>query len=96
MGPSVAGLPLLSFAFRLDDSSNSVFSDALILPTSLDLSDFDNREFFLFFGNIASPSIVHGSITTLAAVPEPSSLTLAAIVALSGMGYWRLRRRVPT
>lgn len=93
-GPAVAGMNLDSFGFRLDDSTDTVFSDALILPTSLNLSDFDNRRFFIFFTDGTSPSIVSGTITALSSVPEPSSLALAGIGGLSGLGlWWRSRRR---
>jgi hypothetical protein len=93
-GPSVNGLPLNFFAFRLDDSTGTVFSNALILPTSLNLSSFDSTAFFLFFGN-TSPAIVSGTITSLTpvtAVPEPSSLALAGIGGL-GLLVYRLRGR---
>ncbi len=49
-GADVAGLPLSLFTIRLDDSSGTVFSDALILPTSLVLSNFSSKAFFLDFG----------------------------------------------
>ncbi|HEV3166300.1 MAG TPA: PEP-CTERM sorting domain-containing protein [Isosphaeraceae bacterium] len=91
-GPSVGGLPLNFFSFPLDDSTDTVFSNALILPTSLNLANFDKRQFFLFFGNIDTPSVVTGTITSLTA-PEPSSLTLAGIGGLSGLGFWLRRRR---
>ncbi len=91
-GPAVAGQSLNFFGFRLDDSTNTVFTDALVLPTSLNLSDFDNRQFFIFFGD--SPAIVSGTITSVSAVPEPSSLTLAGLGGLFGLGLrWRCKRR---
>jgi hypothetical protein len=95
-GPAVAGLALDSFGFRLDDSTNSVFNNALILPTSLNLSDFDNRQFFLFFTDGTSSFIVSGTINSLRTVPEPSSLALAGLGGLSGLGLWWRRRRRTT
>jgi hypothetical protein len=92
-GPAVSGLALDSFGFRLDDSTNSVFNNALVLPTSLNLADFDNRQFFLFFTDGTSSVDVSGTITSLRAVPEPSSLTLAGVGGLSGLGLWWRRRR---
>lgn len=76
-GSTVGGFALDAFAFRLDDSTNSVFSDALILPTSLALSSFDSTAFFLFFNDFSE--VVSGTITglsTVSQVPEPSSLAL--------------------
>jgi hypothetical protein len=95
-GPSVAGNPLLSFMFRLDDSTNTVFSGALILPTSLSLSSFDeappSRQFFVFFGDPANPSIVTGTITGLspASVPEPGTGLSPAAVPEPGSMALRL------
>jgi hypothetical protein len=92
-GPPAAGQPLSTFVFRLDDSTNTVFTDALILPTSLNLSRFDSRQFFLFFGSPASPVIISGAITSLATdVPEPSSLMPAGIGLLGLLGFGRRRR----
>lgn len=91
-GPSVAGQMLDSFAFRLDDSTNTVFSDALVLPTSLNLSSFDNRQFFIFFTDGTTPSVVSGRITSLRAVPEPSSVVMLGVGALGLLGYGLHRR----
>lgn len=95
-GPAVGGNALNFFGFRLDDSTNAVFSDALILPTSLSLSSFDStppsRRFFVFFGPITSPQVVSGTITGLAAVPEPGSLALG-LAGAAGVAAWRRKRR---
>jgi PEP-CTERM motif len=91
-GASVAGLALDTFLFRLDDSTNTVFSDALVLPTNLNLSSFDNSRFFIFFTDGTSPSIISGTFTSLSSVPEPSSMIMVGVGALGLAGY-RLRRR---
>jgi hypothetical protein len=96
-GPPVNGLPLDFFAFRLDAPSGSVFTDAEVLPTSLNLSDFTNQKtFFIFFGPPTSPSVVSGTITSfqVTGVPEPSGLALLGIggLTLAGWRRWKGRR----
>ncbi len=92
-GP-INSAPLFS---RLDDSSGAVFSDALILPTSLDLSKFNNRQFFVFFDDQGTVSTLSGTITGLDApanaVPEPSSIALS-IFGIAGLGLIRKRMRI--
>lgn len=96
-GPSVNDLNLEFFGFRLDDSTNTVFSDARVLPTSLTLSDFDNRRFFIFFEDNGTEAtfVVTGTIDSLrqpTATPEPASLALLGVGA-AGLAVRRLRRR---
>ena len=91
-GPSAGGLPLSFFGIRLDDSTDAAISDALILPTSLNLGDFDNRQFFVFYAEGDTVATVSGTLTSLSAVPEPSSLVLAASAALAALGMWRRLR----
>lgn len=94
-GADVGGLALDFFGLRLDDSSNSVFSDALILPTALSLLDFDSTGFFVSFGPINTPSVVSGTIDKLSvtAVPLPAALPLlAGGVGLLGLLGWRRKR----
>jgi len=91
IGPQVNGLDLASFFVRLDDSTNTVFSDALILPLSLSLSDFTSAGFAVFFANdIGDIFVVDGHITTL--VPEPTSMMLALVGVVAVAGYARRRR----
>lgn len=95
VGDPVNDIPLTAFGFRLDDSTGTVFSDALILPTSLNLADFDSNAFFLFFddGGPSDLSLVTGSITSLrvTSVPEPSTIGLACLAAVGLVGT-RFRR----
>lgn len=91
-GPSVAGLPLNSASFRLDDNSNTVFTTALNLPTSVSLADFDSNGFFLFFGN-SFEGLVAGTMTSISfnAVPEPTGLAIfgIGIAIIAGCGWFR-------
>lgn len=93
-GPSVAGNALNTFGIRLDDSTNSVFSTALVLPTNLSLSSFNNRQFFVFFGDLSDPRVVSGTLTglTFTAVPEPGAFTLA-FTGLAVLGASQAIRR---
>ena len=100
-GPTVAGNSVNFFFFRLDDSTDTAFNDALILPTSLSLADFDNnlpsRLFSLEFTDSSFPSgptlSVSGKVTGLAApIPEPGTFLLFG-TGLAGLAAWRLRKR---
>ena len=89
VGPSAGGQPLIAFGFRLDDSTNTAFSDALVLPTSLALSDFTSSAFFVFFGT----ELVDGTLTSVRvqAVPEPATLGLISL-GLAALAGRKLRR----
>jgi hypothetical protein len=91
-GPAVNGLALDAFALRLDDSTNTVFTDALILPTDISLSTFDSDSFFVFFQG----AVVFGDITSISSsVPEPATVALFGLGALGLLGHgWRQRKRV--
>lgn len=88
-GADVDGLALSTFFIRLDDDTNTAFSDALILPTNLSLSDFTSAGFSVFFvNNEEDVFVVTGTLTAL--VPEPSSLLMAVV---AGVGVLVIRWR---
>ena len=95
VGADVNGLALSGASFRLDDSTNSVFNDALVLPTDIAFSDFDSSGFFLFFG--PSLTTVSGTLNSLRRIPvsEPETLPLlmVGLFGLMGAGLYRQRRR---
>ncbi len=70
----------------LGDSTGTALSST-DLPTSLDLSKFTVGDFNLVTPNGAGTNIFEGVIN-LNAVPEPSSLALAGIAILAGLGPW--------
>jgi hypothetical protein len=87
---SLTGNPVGAFApqfweLHLQDSSASVYSDDS-LPTSLDLTDFDNTFVLLRFGDGASTfADLTASVDSIAVVPEPASalLLLGALARLA-------------
>jgi hypothetical protein len=101
-GAPVNGLDLDFFSFRLDDSTNAVFSDALDLPTSLDFSDFDSSSFFVFFKDSQTSEIfvVTGNLTSLQqqtaqATPEPSAFLGLMALGILGSGSVVKRKLKP-
>jgi hypothetical protein len=88
VGPSVGGRPITFAGFRMDDSTNAVFSDALILPLGPSLSDFDSSAFFVFFDDV----FVFGHLTSITQVPEPVGGALIAL-GLAAMAVRRQRSR---
>lgn len=95
-GPPVNGNDLIFFGFRLDDSTNTVFSDALILPTSISLADFNSTGFFLSFNDGTTESVVSGQLTSFSlssAIPEPAAWAVW-LVGLGAVGaVWHIGRR---
>lgn len=88
-GPALNSLALVGGGFRLDDLTNTVFADALLLPSALSLASFSTGGFFLFY---EQEGFIGGSITSVAtSVPEPGTL---ALFALSIIGLAVTRRRV--
>jgi hypothetical protein len=94
-GSSVSALTLDSFGFRLDDSTDTVFSSALNLPTTLNLSSFNSNGFFLtFLDSTSNPAIVSGTITSLGkvqSVPEPFTIIGTLI---GGTAAFRMRKKL--
>jgi hypothetical protein len=90
-GPPVNGFDLELFGFRLDDSTETVFSTALDLPTALDLNDFDSTAFFLFFEDGRTVSGLITSVETVQAVPEPPHTLLLGLAVLASTVVVRQR-----
>ncbi len=102
-GADVNTIPLLFAGIRLDDSTGTVFNNALVLPTMIDLNDFDSNEFILFFGESfeVETFVVSGELTSFeirgpSVVPEPSSFFLASIgvIGLAVVGIRKRRARM--
>ena len=94
--PDVAGFTLSSAGIALFDPSDAVFSDALILPTSLDLADFSTSFFLLLFADSAQNFVpVTASLTKLEKVdvPEPAAGALAMLGLIAMAGLRRRQRR---
>lgn len=88
-GPSFDGFEVNAAAFRLDDSTDAVFSDALTLPTSLDFTKFDSSGFFMFFTGVDDS--LFGVITGIVpggtdVVPEPATILVWSVLALTAAG----------
>ncbi len=95
-GPSVNGNDLVYFFFRLDDSTDAVFTDALILPTSISLADFNSTGFFLFFNDGTTESVVSGHLTSFSlssAIPEPAAWAVWLVGLTAAGAVWRIGRR---
>jgi hypothetical protein len=89
--PGYSGATVTDFSFRLDDSTDAVFSDALNLPTEISLSTFDSSQFFLFLND---GTLVHGVMTSVSSVPEPSTALLLGLAFLGTIAVSQFRGRL--
>lgn len=89
----VNGNALSLFTIRLVDSTNTAISDATTLPTSISLSSFDSKLFFIDFLAPGTPApvilTVAGTIDSLSSssVPEPTSLAVWSVIAVLGIAF---------
>ena len=92
--PDVAGLVFDGLILRLFDSSQTVISDALILPDSSAFGDFTSAQLSLKFddvGGLGGSAFVIIDMDSLSAIPEPATLALF-VIALGGLGFMARRR----
>lgn len=87
---------LSGFSFRADDSTKTIYSDALTLPGTVNLADFTSASFFVFFTDSSHNVLtVDGTLTkleTIAPVPVPAALPmLLGAFATFGILGWRRR-----
>jgi hypothetical protein len=90
-GANVGGFSLVTFALLLDDDTGQVFSDALTLPGTIDLTSFSTVQFALNFSNGDVSQVVKGELTSLSPspipeIPEPCTLALlgTGLIAIAG------------
>lgn len=96
VGPAINSAIADMFHIQLQDSQGTAFASDLLLPTPVDLNDFEVARFELFFFDTDSlrPSWAMGSLDYLSlstpspSVPEPATL---ALVALALIGLTRKR-----
>jgi hypothetical protein len=88
----IGGLAISGISFRLDDTTGTAISDALVLLTNPSLSSFTGETFFIFFGDPTTQDFeaVTGTLTSLGA-PEPGTLALLGI-GIAGLA-WRRRKQ---
>jgi PEP-CTERM motif len=88
----IDGLDITLIGFRLDDTTGTAISDALVLLTNPTLSSFTSNSLLLFFGTSTDPvrEVVSGELSSLS-VPEPATLALVGL-GLAGISYQRRRQ----
>jgi hypothetical protein len=94
-GAGIGAYAIDLFGLRLDDDTNTVFTNALDLPLALNLGDFSSSAFFLFFvdDSGATPvlAVASGTLTSVQTVPEPPHTVFLGLALIAGMAAFRQR-----
>jgi hypothetical protein len=88
-GPDVSGATPLNFTVLLEDLQGTMLSSNAMPTSPPDIALAETRIGYVRFIQGSTQSFVNYSIQTLTLVPEPSTILLIAIGAISLLGYQR-------
>jgi hypothetical protein len=88
---SIGGLDIVYFTIELHDLTGTAISDALTLLTTPSIATLpDNAFWAIFASSDGGFGYVHGTISSIAVVPEPATLMLLAI-GIAPLAWMRRR-----
>ena len=92
--PNSGADPGEKFAYLDFNATNGTTFDQVVFNNTNTSTGFEADNFAISSTAFAPPgTVINGGVTTYGAVPEPSSLVLAALGGAIGLGATRLRRR---